>query len=91
VRGEVLHRSGLGRLQLEELLAVLVLRELLARPLELRGKLDALGLQAAPVVGADLGELLLRLRDQRLARADDERLRAQVLLLLDPPGAARSW
>ena len=65
-------------------------RKLLRRALELRRDLDALGLQLPPVVGADLRDLLLGLLDQRDVGADSVLLGAQVLLLLDPPGEARS-
>ena len=83
MRREVLDDAGLRRAQLEQLAPVRLLGELLARLLKLRRALDALGLQLAPVVGGDLRHLLLRLLDQRLARADHRLLRAQVLLLLD--------
>ena len=62
VGGEVLDRAGLRRAQLEQLVAVPLLGELLAQALDLRRELDALGLQLAAVVGADLRQALLRLR-----------------------------
>ena len=62
---EVLDDAGLRRAQLEQAVAMLLLGELLAQPLRLRRGLGPLGLQLATVVGADLSQALLRLRDRR--------------------------
>ena len=56
-----------GRAQLEQPVAVLLLRELLAQRSACGASLGALGLQLAAVIGADLREALLRLRDGRPA------------------------
>ena len=69
---------------------MLDLGELLARFFENIRGLDPFGLQLAAVVGGDLRDLALGLLDERLAGADRELLRAQVLLLLDAPAEASS-
>jgi hypothetical protein len=84
VASVVLHEPGLRGLQLEKLVAVGLFREFLLRLLELRGHVHPLGLEQAPVVGGDLGELLLRLRDRRSRALDRELLGLEVLFALDP-------
>src|SRR5712671_3899863 len=49
---------GVRRAQLEQLVAVLLLRHLLVQPLRLGGDFEPLGLQLAAVVGADLRRAL---------------------------------
>ena len=56
--GEILNEAGLRGLEFEQFRAVLLLGQFLPQFLVLGGGLGALGLQVAPVVGADLAQSL---------------------------------
>ena len=84
MRGQVLDDAGLRRAQLEQLVAVLLLGELLVALARAAARLDALGLQLPAVVGGDLRDAFCSDCAIGAWRAADGRLLgAQVLLLLD--------